>query len=512
MSSRGRNLGLYERFSLARTNVGVAPSVVLHASFKKATMSATTGTSGQASVRVALERAIGDLLDEFPLLRGRIEGRYTTTPSYVERGTTSVSDILEVVGEQSSTGTEGSPSPDDVLRTRLEAGLYQANEMDISVGPLWKVVHYDWKEEQAIVLVVHHTLSDGLGSKNLFAQLIQRVTRPDETRLQNSSSRTPFEGIPKSQEETVPGLKRMRWSFWAGMIWSELVRPSWPLSLITLQKSRVLLNAPLVPPYQQRTTLRVARVPNELMAYLKGRARANGVSTLHPILHTALFASLLSCRTLSKDASDPSKNEILLETAMSLRDATLGHPNITGNYVASVSSPPSFKTASLATPFYSLTRSCASHLSSPAERTRAEQMMLSLSLIPERSPSVGAPVEQDTGWERWLRQKMTNEVDTWACTIDASNLGVFPVHKDVAEEIENLGWAQPGSAMGAAIGFNIMSSLANRGEMVVTFAYRRGTIRDALLDHICGTFSQVLERLGRSDNADEGVTLADLTE
>ncbi|SCZ89299.1 BZ3500_MvSof-1268-A1-R1_Chr1-1g01090 [Microbotryum saponariae] len=506
MVSTGRELGLYERFSLTRANVSVAPSVVLYASFK----SEAESTSG--SKAAALERAIGDLLNEFPLLRSRIEGRYTRTPRFVERDATNVSDILDVVRDNDSLArVEGSPSPDEVLTTRLGAGLHQANEMDVSVGPLWKVLHHDRKEEQSIVLVMHHTLSDGLGAKNLFAQIVQRVTRPDETQVQNPSLPISFEHIPQSQEQSVPGLKRMHWSFMAGMMWAEVIRPFLPFRLIASKRATVLPNPPFVPPYQQLTELRIIRLPNELMARIKARARANGVSTLHPVLLTALFASLLSHRNNRDDEKDLMMDEILLETPVSVRDVALGHPITTGNYVAAISTPPSFKAATLSTRFYSLTRSCASYLSSPVERTRAEQMMLTLSLVPDPASAAEAPVEQGTGWETWLRKKMENEVGTWSCTIDASNLGVFPVPKDVAEEIEVLGWAQPGSAMGAAIGSNIMSSPANGGELVVTLCYRRGTIKDALLDHICGNFPRVLERLGRADDSDEGITLADLT-
>ncbi|SGY61246.1 BQ5605_C007g04539 [Microbotryum silenes-dioicae] len=494
MASTGRELGLYERFS--------------HSSQRRR-------RAFGGSKAAALERAISDLLNEFPLLRGRIEGRYTRTPRFIERDATSVSDILDVVrDDDSSTRVEGSPSPDEVLTTRLEAGLHQANEMDVSVGPLWKVLHHDRKDEQSIVLVVHHTLSDGLGSKNLFAQLIQRATRPDETQVQIPSLLIPFEHIPQSQEQSVPGLRRMHWSFMAGIMWAEVIRPFWPFRLIASKRATVLPNPPLVPPYQQSTELRIIRSPNELMARIKARARAKGVN----------------------DANDLLMDEILLKTPVSVRDAALGHPITTGNYVATISTPPSFKAATLSTGFYSLTRSCASHISSPAERTRAEQMMLTLSLIPDPASAAEAPVEQGTGWETWLREKMENEVGTWSCTIDVSNLGVFPVPKDVAEEIEVLGWAQPGSAMGAAIGTNvrlcfassppllqgvhadpslgtiqIMSSPASGCELVVTLSYRRGTIKDALLDHVCGNFPRVLERLGRLDDSDEGVTLADLT-
>ncbi|KDE09548.1 hypothetical protein, variant [Microbotryum lychnidis-dioicae p1A1 Lamole] len=383
--------------------------------------------------------------------------------------------------------------------------------MDVSVGPLWKMLHHDRKDEQSIVLVVHHTLSDGLGSKNLFAQLIQRATRPDETQVQIPSLLIPFEHIPQSQEQSVPGLRRLHWSFMAGIMWAEVIRPFRPFRLIASKRATVLPNPPLVPPYQQLTELRIIRSPNELMARIKARARAKGVSTLHPVLLTALFASLLSYRNDRNDANDLLIDEILLKTPVLVRDAALGHPITTGNYIATISTPPSFKAATLSTGFYSLTRSCASHISSPAERTRAEQMMLTLSLIPDPASAAEAPVEQGTGWETWLREKMENEVGTWSCTIDVSNLGVFPVPKDVAEEIEVLGWAQPGSAIGAAIGTNIMSSPASGCELVVTLSYRRGTIKDALLDHVCGNFPRVLERLGRLDDSDEGVTLADLT-
>ncbi|KDE09547.1 hypothetical protein MVLG_00444 [Microbotryum lychnidis-dioicae p1A1 Lamole] len=499
MASTGRELGLYERFS--------------HSGQRRRRAFGGAATSTLGSKAAALERAISDLLNEFPLLRGRIEGRYTRTPRFIERDATSVSDILDVVrDDDSSTRVEGSPSPDEVLTTRLEAGLHQANEMDVSVGPLWKMLHHDRKDEQSIVLVVHHTLSDGLGSKNLFAQLIQRATRPDETQVQIPSLLIPFEHIPQSQEQSVPGLRRLHWSFMAGIMWAEVIRPFRPFRLIASKRATVLPNPPLVPPYQQLTELRIIRSPNELMARIKARARAKGVSTLHPVLLTALFASLLSYRNDRNDANDLLIDEILLKTPVLVRDAALGHPITTGNYIATISTPPSFKAATLSTGFYSLTRSCASHISSPAERTRAEQMMLTLSLIPDPASAAEAPVEQGTGWETWLREKMENEVGTWSCTID------------------------PGSAIGAAIGTNvrlcfassppllqgvhadpslgtiqIMSSPASGCELVVTLSYRRGTIKDALLDHVCGNFPRVLERLGRLDDSDEGVTLADLT-
>lgn len=399
-----RPLGNYERYSLSRTLVGMPPVLSFVASLPT------------APDRSAILHAITTLLKRHPLLSSTIQDVRTTAPRFISRDV-APEEVLKV-DDGSASGT---------VEEALLAGLSEGEKIDVEKGPLWRVLYLPSRGEGGgkakLVLVVNHTVSDGVGTKALLAELLQLGFSP-KTAAANESV---VPALPVSMEASIdvrpPILLLVR------EVFLELILPHLPAFLQPSPSAPIYPSPALVTPHNQPTALRLATFPSSLIVSLKCAGTAHDVPTIHPVLHTCLLAALVY-----SSSALPGPHSFTLGTAISLRDATL-HPTATGNYVASLWS--SHTSPSPSSDFWVLAREYARRLVDPRERAWAKGAMGMMAYIPDGLEEGG------TGWEAFLRKKMAAE-NPWTATAGLSNLGVV---KMPLEGIE-VAWAQAAPAVG----------------------------------------------------------------
>lgn len=431
MSIKPRQLGNYERYSLSRTLCGLAPTVTFHASIPA---SAASDKITPATVTTAIEH----LLARYPILRCVITGTKTRTPSYQEQ---------EVKPKEVLRAVEGGVKVGVADERLLEEATEDAATWDLETAPLWRVTLYTASKEEdkvRIVLAMNHTLSDGSGTRNIFAELLSLLHSPLATPSTVETT------LPPSQESTIdhrPSTRHM-----LGVVFQELILPALPSFIRPTPSLSVFPNPPLCPPFEQPTALQVVRLPAATLVGLKTLCKLHNV-TLHSLVQMSTLASFL---LIVPDNSRP----IVSDTPISIRTPSLGHPTATGNYVSSLPhSVPSPLPSPSSTRFFPLCNSFAAQLADPAERVKAKYALGMLAYIPD--PEL-APDATQTGWEKYIEEKRVKS-NPWSSTFEVSNLVVLPA---TGWEDEGLSvcWAQPGFAFGAAFSLNVSTRIASTAD------------------------------------------------
>ncbi|GAA5947818.1 hypothetical protein JCM3765_001098 [Sporobolomyces pararoseus] len=154
-----RSLGHYERFSLARHNVGHTPAVVVSAQLPNDSFNSSN-----------LVNAIRYLLVNEPLLRSSITLARSEDPKFCLRQGVEPEQVLVKI-ESIGHATEEA----------LLSGIQAMEDLDVEQAPLWRVFLYRPDQEtkrRRIVLAVHHTLCDGSAARNLFVELLTLLRQP----------------------------------------------------------------------------------------------------------------------------------------------------------------------------------------------------------------------------------------------------------------------------------------------------------------------------------------------
>ncbi|ORY91535.1 hypothetical protein BCR35DRAFT_328140 [Leucosporidium creatinivorum] len=466
-----RQFGLYERYSLARTLVGTAPILAFLVNLPE---------TAKEVQKDDVELAVAELLRRYPILRCAVEGAQTREPRYVTNEKLSPSNVVEVREEDGE-------RPEVLLRRGMEEG----KGFDLEKGPLWKVVLFgegkNVESKQRILLVLNHVLSDGTGTRNLFAELISLLHTPPSS---PPSSKDSITTLPSTQESTVD--LRPSYTHMARVIFAELIVPRLPAFLQSNPSPPCWPNPPLVKPLDQPTGIKHLSIPRIVVAVMKGEGQCNYIKTLHPILHTAAIASLVI--TLSKNGST-SLPPITGMTPLSIRTSALGHPSATGNYVDDLPSSSLSSSFSLDTPFWPACREYATQL---VNRPKGQSGMGMLAFIPD-PPLSGAEGEK-TGFEKFVEEKCASQTP-FSASFEVSNLGVLPpTGWDRAEDKPTGGievcWAQTATAFGPALLLNALTP--RNGELNITLTWRKDAIPDEEVDAFWETYKKVLPRIASS--------------
>lgn len=408
---QSRRLGDYERFSLARSESRLAPIVA----FTALLPSESCPTSAH------LLQAAATLLDRYPLLRCGITDKNTSTPSFVYREELKPQDVI-------ASGSGG--SHEEVLEAAIVAG----QDFDIVNGPLWKI----WSGEGGrVTLIVHHTVSDGTGTRNLFSLLLSLLRTPASV-----DSTTRPTSLPPTLEGTIdcktPPFELIK------TVFSAIVLPKLPAFLQPSPPPPTFLGPALLPPASQPTSLKLLCLPSSVVAGLKTAGKANGVNTLHPLIYTSALAVLSSLASSPSSADDGASSlvNIVGATPFSLRDPSLGHPAETsGNYVAGITVPHALPSL-LSTSFWSAAQEYGATLSDPATKPAAAKRMGMLGLLSDMAG--------------WVKEEAAKE--RYQETFEVSNLGVLPVTGWEEEGLEEVYWAQTASAFVSALELNVRPS------------------------------------------------------
>jgi hypothetical protein len=319
-------LGLSERWSLARNRVGSPIVVIFYASLPAGVIS-----------RQDLEHAVSSLLDVYPILRYAIDDQGGRHPVYhpVQFSPEDVTEILPMCG-----------SHGDIINRANTLG----SSFDVQRGPLLRVELHRGELRDGLVVYFDHIICDGLGGRNLFSDLL--------TLLSSTSALTKSTGLPIRMDDTVDLSPHHLVD----------VPSTYPTS---------------VDGYQPRTAPQVLTdwtLPHDSLTKLMAIGKLQGVPTLQPILHTASLAALhlasLSTQPLAIRTSTP----------ISERNETHGHPRSTGNYVVFHYAT---TVTDISILFWDEARKYSSTLRKPQSRSDARAALGQLSLLGKSVDALG---------------------------------------------------------------------------------------------------------------------------
>lgn len=450
LASPLRILGPYERYSLARSNIGFPPVPVFVA---------VLDTPIAAD---ALNAAVSALLKRYPLLSCCIPEPSKPFPRFAANPGLRAVDVVSIVNT--------SPPELPIL-------LSSPATIELRTGPLWRVVLYS-SESPVLVLHAHHVISDGVSSRNLLIELLQLIGNPVD---KDAIVPTAF---PPTLEATVnvrPPLTQLLHT-----IFSSLILPRLPAFLrVWLTPRGVWPGLPRVAPQGCPPRIALIRLPAPVVPALKTAARQHGVRTLHPLL---MAVGLHAIWTMA------GRGDVLsaYTSPASERAEERGHPACTGNYVSA------FQDRVALTPrraFWPLARQLAASLASPAQRARARGTTGLLSYVP-RPNEVNA--RGQTGWEQFFEHSVGSVVP-FDHTFGISNIGLIPRCPGLKE----VAWTQdifPGGGH-QPFGLNVVTTAD--GPMYVAINWRDGLLDDAEMDVFKSTYEKTIDRLVRGDVTDD---------
>ncbi|RKO93109.1 hypothetical protein BDK51DRAFT_36808 [Blyttiomyces helicus] len=344
---------------------------------------------------------------------------------------------------------------------RLQKELDDPQMLASDRSSLWKVTLYPAPVSGAYLAVsIDHALSDGVGARNLAAELLALlVTCSEPNEEAGTFPPTPeetiaFHALPKDAHDDDPASH------------SEAI---WP-------------NPTLRPLADCTPCTKSFTLPPDLIASLHSVARQHGVATLHPAIHTAALSALAL-------AVPPTANPLALSTEcpVSLRAADRAHPRATGNYLCNLF----FRSKSRAQTVSGL-MPARSHVCWSTLRAAPRPWppsLNSLASVPDPDPS---PWPDHTGWEEKMMAGYAPDASRVRAPLGMSNVGVADVGP--ANGVRTLWFAQSPIAVSAwAICFSVES--LDNGPTTFTINYRQGAIAggDKFLDNleaICRALSE----------------------
>jgi hypothetical protein len=379
-------------------------------------------------------------------------------------------------------------------------GLAVGHNMDIGTEPLWKVQIArlgDRNEDGkvAIVLIVHHALTDGVGARNLLAVLLSELNAElrTVTKIETPGTRTavsmPFPPTNEDTNDMRPSYAHLASHLWAGIASNiaRVIPPSLPI--ISLFRPTVYTTWPNPPrgkPHLAAQRIASVRIPSAVLNAAKDVARQRGVRTLHPVMQAVTLvalrvAFLKNNIDLEEDARRTKPLQINIATPASIRDKKLGHPHMCGNYVATFSH--AYPLSSLSpsnrllgenedakAKFWDVALDFADDVTNPVKRQQAAAaigMLAYLSDAPTSTPTESAmpassrELGSETGWVNFLRKRMEAEA-YFGASVELSNLGLFTTDEGCGVEKEEgfeVAWAQTSGPTGENLGLNVSTTL-----------------------------------------------------
>lgn len=316
---------MHERYCVARHNTGSPPVLAFVAIIDPASKTIQ-------QTQEHLQQRIEALIHAYPLLSCSIETPHSRTPKFSSRGEVDVGAVLSPIEYR-----EESIDVDEILTKELD-GLSTASEV-LEKAPLWRVQiitsaseeHHDAATPFAVLLTIHHVLSDGRGSGRLLELLLGDGDIPSAPR----------------EEATPPitsdALVKIPLTYALGMFYSEVLvpklpsflqshfaqPPSWPSS-----ETQLIQKSPLDTPKAFKTVL----CPVGTIPALKALARENGVKTVHPVLHSLCAVAAYAVSVHGRQ-TDEKGTRLHSSTPINLRSkASEGEQTTcTGNFVGTVS-------------------------------------------------------------------------------------------------------------------------------------------------------------------------------
>ncbi|OCF43789.1 hypothetical protein I317_02393 [Kwoniella heveanensis CBS 569] len=418
-------LGLSERWSLARNNIGSPITVIYHAILPVDVITETD-----------LQNALVRLCEVYPILLYGVDGKETSRPKY------GINRSIDPRGLVKMVEVEVDRQADDLdLAELVQQSVKRGSEFDVANGPMLELQYVypspssssesgsasaDRAQRAHLVLIIDHILCDGVGARNLFADLLEILSN-DTNPVQMS---TQPEGLPARMDDTVdlrtqpkaasaeisartlPGtaheVKDGSAGSYLGKVYSQvesLVRnvlprsaaiepqPSASTSTLTsttsVAETHILSYPPApAPDYNSITTSQqfdqFSLSATELSGLLS-MSKNHSVGTVHPTIHIAsLIALYRAHQRRHNNTSDHRRIKFTTSIPMSERKEALGHPRSTGNYVIFHLST---DTVEPTTPFWEHARSFSNELRKNENRQTARYNLGKLADIESGSGS-----------------------------------------------------------------------------------------------------------------------------
>lgn len=446
-------VSLHERYSLCRRNIGFPPAI---------TCLVTYPSSSHLPGEAELGHRIDELLAHFPLLNAEVCGRDTREPYFAKKEIGwKTSDILR---SQTSANDEEKVLRDEIKRM----------EKQVIHEPLWQVTrHVPSASDQRghITVSVQHELLDGMGLLRLTHAL-----------LAADISDLPYEGFGSPRMEDTINIQPAI-SFLLPVIWRELVLPKLPSWLsYYLRPSAVWPESWRKHPKDVDWDMTIVHIEPAMLKSLRDKGRAHGC-TVHSILTVAFGAAIWKALASSSQGTSYFKSS----TPRNERDASLGHPYLTNNYVASYEYTHAF---TLATLFWREATALSSHIRSPAGIAAARGRMGMLRYLPDDPPAKSSDPRRLTSWEGFYLDKFDNtEQNPYSASLAVSNLG----RTSLPPNALGIVWGQGAHPLDSPFALDVIGSEAGT-EVFVT--WREGSVvsREEVLK-VKDCFLRILDRL-----------------
>jgi hypothetical protein len=462
-------VSLHERFSLARRNCGFPHGITLILTYPSA---------AELPPDTALSTRIAELQEHFPLLRARIVGARTRTPSFALRDVAwAATDVLH----------HETFAPLEDATEEMEHILYAETmlmeDADLDAAPMWRVavLAAPGAARAYVAVSTNHEITDGLGLLALAHAL-----------LAPSIADLPYEALDKIPrlEDTIslkPGVLHLLSVAWAAYVVPFLpafLRPVRPWPAINIAK----------PPMECPRAISLLALAPSLVRALKTAGVAHGVPALHATLKLAFGLAIWA---IFQDTMEPFT--LNLGTPRSERSSELGHAHCTGNYVSSYDTlvrPASH------TEFWEAAAPLAADLRSPAGIALARAGPGMLAYVPDPEPDPAArDTRAPTGWERTFLARAEG-VAPYAQALNLSNLGCAALQPGAVDGA----WGQSASPFGPVLG---ACALGHDAGLRITTVWREGAaVTRAEVKEVERVLVRVLERLG--DGQWKGTTFGEL--
>ncbi|WWD18713.1 hypothetical protein CI109_103167 [Kwoniella shandongensis] len=445
--AQSRPLSLLERFALSRRLAGYPPNVCMIVTYPSGSALPTTAF---------LEKRIIELQEHFPTLSSRVDDARTTTPRITLRD--QIWSPSEILQEDTYEPIEGDEKAQVTELLIAQKKKMVKDEYDVGTHPLWTVTRFvhPTKAETStgyIAVIIDHIVSDGRGLLALTGAL-----------LANDISNLPFEkreNVPKLEDKVniKPSI-----SYFLPIVWEKLILPKLPAFIQSYFHTDIN-----VWPGKVYRGSRKDAIPNtsiislapDFVSSLKIAIKAKGVKTLQPVLQTAFATAVWSVYRYTV-----SPFTYVAATPRSERDASLGHPYCTGNYV---SQNKTTLTLGPKEDFWNIAKQMADSLSKPNLRSHERMAIGMLAFVPDGLVTAAEPdPHRPTKWEEFFLDS-NKDGESWDESISVSNVGVGKLPPRATDLI----WSQTSSPFGPPMAVN---AVGHDGGMRLALLWREGTV------------------------------------
>ncbi|WRT66795.1 uncharacterized protein IL334_003758 [Kwoniella shivajii] len=392
------------------------------------------------------------LCETYPILLYGVE-HSNISPSYSK---TILSDPRDLVREAQT---------DDSLSKLVERTVQRGKEFVLATGPLFELQLHHKESHDRLVLLIDHTLCDGLGARNLFADwlnLLSGIPLPTQP-----------EGLPARMDDTVS--------------LHPLVPTNWNILSSYLSPIVKLFESPSPPHYPPKPSadydsvtakqqFSEFEIPQSDLSGLLAISKDHKVPTIHPVIHVASLFALYRASTWSNTGFYSS-------VPISERNEKLGHPRSTGNYVTFHFSTDHIEPSTM---FWEHARSFSNTLRQPTTKSAARQALAKLGQL-------------EVPWEDYLKEVMNDSNGPHKLSLAVSNVGVMelPQTGKLAGLVQDVYFTQSASAMGAAAVVSIMSTRG--GSMSVSISSKIGSLPPGIFETFTVQLKSLLQAVARGD-------------